>query len=193
MPREDGVGALVSAFLTHLVPRSGDLRAADGPRLGAVAREPTGTLLARVADVGDPGSERPRRHVLALRVKEFITANPGDPDLTPAVVAAAHHISASYLHQVFRCQETTVARWIRHQRLEHARRDLIDPARAALTVQDVAARWGFRHPSGFTRAFRAACAQAPSDYRRTAQAAAPTGARPRTGSVNRPTARAASG
>lgn len=190
VPREDGVGALVSAFLAHLVPRSGDLSPADGPRLGAVARELTGTLLARIADTGAPDGGRPGRHVLALRVKEFIAANLGDPDLTPAVVAAAHHISASYLHQVFRCQDTTVARWIRHQRLEHARRDLADPARAALTVQDVAARWGFRHPSDFTRAFRSAYGQAPSGYRRTTLAAAPTGARSRAGLVDRPRARA---
>ncbi|MFE6625212.1 hypothetical protein [Streptomyces sp. NPDC057740] len=37
-------------------------------------------------------------------------------------------ISISYLHHFFEHEEETVAASIRHQRLDHARRDLADPA-----------------------------------------------------------------
>ena len=74
-------------------------------------------------------------------------------------------MSLSYLHEVFRGQDATVARWIRRQRLESAYRDLTDPSRAALTIRDIALRWGFKHPADFTRAFRAAYGRTPRELR----------------------------
>ncbi len=168
VPRGDGVGALMTTFLTDLVRRADDLRPTDSPGLGAVVRDLAGTLVARLTDSGDPA--RVRRGALGLQAKEFILRHLGDPDPAPATVAAAHHISVSYLHEVFREQDTTVARWIRRQRLESARRDLADPAQGACTIQEIARRWGFRHQAHFTRAFRAAYGLAPREHRREALA-----------------------
>ena len=53
----------------------------------------------------------------------FVEQHLGDADLTPAAVAAAHHVSLRQLHRLFETQETTVAAWIRHRRLERCRRD----------------------------------------------------------------------
>ncbi|MEW9516154.1 AraC family transcriptional regulator [Streptomyces tubercidicus] len=52
-----------------------------------------------------------------------------------------------------------------HQRLEHARRDLADPAQHATPIHAIAARWGFPRAADFTRAFRAAYGSPPRDYR----------------------------
>jgi AraC-like DNA-binding protein len=101
-------------------------------------------------------------------VKTFIQRHLHDPELTPAAVAAAHHISVSYLHRLFRDQDTTVSGWIRQQRLDHVRRDLDDPAQSAVPLHEVAARRGFAHPAVFSRAFRAAYGIPPSDYRQLA-------------------------
>jgi AraC-like DNA-binding protein len=84
----------------------------------------------------------------------------------PATIAAAHHIWVSHLHRLFGPRGTTVAAWIRRQRLERARRDLADPALRNVPVHRIAARWGFKGHSSFTRAFRAAYDTAPQDYRR---------------------------
>jgi AraC-like DNA-binding protein len=83
------------------------------------------------------------------------------------VIAAAHHISLSYLHRIFqqRSQGETVAAWIRNRRLEGARRDLADPSLHGTPIHAIAARWGFPRASDFTRAFRAIHGQSPREFR----------------------------
>jgi AraC-like DNA-binding protein len=90
------------------------------------------------------------------------------------VIAAAHHISLSYLHRIFQ-EETpgeTVAAWIRTQRLEGARRDLADPNLSSTPVHIIATRWGLVRASDFTRAFRNAYGVSPMEYRVRVQAEA---------------------
>ncbi|MFJ9591003.1 helix-turn-helix domain-containing protein [Streptomyces acidicola] len=55
--------------------------------------------------------------------------------------------------------------YIRHQRLEHIRRALTDPARHSTPVHRIAARGGLPQHTVFTRAFRAAYGTPPSEYR----------------------------
>ncbi|MFE2941524.1 AraC family transcriptional regulator [Streptomyces sp. NPDC059255] len=87
--------------------------------------------------------------------------------------AAAHHISVSYLHRVFQAHDrgTTVSAWIRHQRLEAARRDLADPALRAVPVHRIGTGWGFTQHAVFSRAFHAAYGVPPRDYRHRALSA----------------------
>jgi AraC-like DNA-binding protein len=110
-----------------------------------------------------------RQRALVLRIRAFIEENLGDPDLTPRTVAAAHYVSVRYLHKLFETEQTTVAEWIRHRRLERCRRDLLDPALRALPVNAIAARWGLLNAAHFSRAFRAAYGAAPIEYRRLTQ------------------------
>ncbi|MDW6063040.1 helix-turn-helix domain-containing protein [Streptomyces sp. FXJ1.4098] len=58
-----------------------------------------------------------------------------------------------------------MASWIRHQRLERCRRDLVNPRLAGRPIQATAATWGFSRPGDFTRAFRSAYGVSPSEYR----------------------------
>jgi AraC-like DNA-binding protein len=113
-----------------------------------------------------------RQEALARRVTAFIRQNLHDPELTPRVIAAAHHISVSYLHRVFQ-QHTrgeTVAAWIRGRRLEGAHRDLADRSLRTTPVHVIAARWGYPRASDFTRAFRTAYGLPPTEYRQEALA-----------------------
>ncbi|MFI0765518.1 helix-turn-helix domain-containing protein [Streptomyces melanosporofaciens] len=55
--------------------------------------------------------------------------------------------------------------WIREQLLEHARRDLTDPALRDRPVGEIAHRWGFTHHATFTGAFRARYRMTPTEYR----------------------------
>jgi AraC-like DNA-binding protein len=100
-------------------------------------------------------------------MRAFIRQNLHDPELTPTMVAAAHHISLSYLHRIFQQQASgeTVAAWIRGQRLESARRDLADSALRTMPIHAIAARWGISRASDFTRAFRSAYGLSPKEYR----------------------------
>ena len=112
-----------------------------------------------------------RRQALVSRVEAFIEQNLGDPGLTPAAIAAHHHISVGYLHRLFQPRQLTVAAWIRHLRLERCRADLANPRLRLRPVHAVGARWGFRSPADFSRAFRAAYGMPPGDYRSQALAA----------------------
>jgi AraC-like DNA-binding protein len=88
-----------------------------------------------------------------------------DPDLSPASIAAAHHISVRSLHRLFQDHEETVAAWIRERRLERCRRDLADPRLSDHPAHAIGRKWGFADPAHFSRAFRATHGLSPSAYR----------------------------
>lgn len=129
------------------------------------------TVAHRLDQVGTLNREN-RQHAASLRVRAFIQHHLGDPRLTPGQVAAAHHMSLRSLQRLFADLGTTPAAYIRRQRLEGARRDLVAPAFVARPIHVVAAHWGFSHPAHFTRAFRAAYGVTPREYRETAAGAA---------------------
>lgn len=164
----EGVGALLAQFLTQLVADTSSYRPSDAPRLSAVLTDLTTALFAHTLDAVDALPPDCHRRTLFLRAQGFLRHNLADPELTPSHVAAALHISRSYLYRLFQQEGTTVAGYIRHLRLEAARRDLADPAQQAVPVCAIAARWGFRHPADFTRAFRSAYGMPPTDHRRWA-------------------------
>ncbi|MFI6334651.1 helix-turn-helix domain-containing protein [Streptomyces sp. NPDC050535] len=170
----EGTGALLSGLLTGLNQESNSLRPSEAPRLGRVLLD---LLTAWFAQVLDTEAELPpetRHRAMTERIRAFIRQNLHDPELTPPVIAAAHHISLSYLHRLFQEERSgqTVAAWIRDQRLEGARRDLSNPALHATPIHVIAARWGLPRSSGFTRVFRTAYGTSPKEYRfRTAGAA----------------------
>jgi len=163
LPGQDGVGGLLTQFLTSLTTDSATYRPADAPRLGGVAVDLLGAAIAHHADTAMPADSR--RRTLATRIEAFIQRHLHDQRLTPRSIAAAHHISVGYLHRLFEPRGATVAAWIRQQRLERARRDLTDLTLRGVPVHQIAARWGFSDHSTFTRAFRAAYGVPPRDYR----------------------------
>ncbi|MEG3630744.1 AraC-like ligand-binding domain-containing protein [Streptomyces poriticola] len=163
IPGWEGVGALLSGFLIRLATDGGAFLPPDGPRLETILADLLSATLAHRLDAGDFLPPETGRWAVAMRVREFIRAHLRDPQLTVQTVAAAHHISTSYLHVLFREEGLTVAAWIRSQRLERSRRDLAEPG---TPVQAIAARWGFSHPAAFSRAFRATYGMSPTEYRR---------------------------
>lgn len=168
-PATAGLGDLTSQFLLQLA-RNVDLYSpAEAARLSGAALEVLATRLARELDVRDWGTPEARRHALLTTVQAFIQQHLGDPELSPATIAAAHHISLRSLHQLFHDEGLTVAGWMRRRRLEGCRRDLSDPALAARPVAAIASRWGFSSAGDFSRAFRAMHGLPPSEYRRFAR------------------------
>ncbi|MFJ5221126.1 helix-turn-helix domain-containing protein [Streptomyces sp. NPDC088354] len=113
------------------------------------------------ADVSPTAEE-----TLRLLIREYIRHHLNRPELSPAVIAAAHHISVRYLHKLFEGEDMSVSRWIHHQRLEACREDLSRPDLAGLAVATIAQRWGFASPAHFSRAFRAAYGISPVEWRR---------------------------
>ncbi|MFD5319286.1 helix-turn-helix domain-containing protein [Streptomyces sp. NPDC127098] len=168
LPGRDGVGALLVDFLARLDADADAYLPGDGARLGAVLLDLVAAVLGHHLEAEKHVPPESRRRALHLEVLAFIQRNLGDPELTPPVIAAAHHMSLRALHRLFQDQGRSVTSHIRHQRLEHARRDLADPGLADRPVHAIAARWGFTHHAAFTRAFHAAYGLPPRDYRRLA-------------------------
>ncbi|MFF3563581.1 helix-turn-helix domain-containing protein [Streptomyces sp. NPDC002574] len=105
---------------------------------------------------------------LLRQVREYVRAHLDGTELSPATIAAAHHISVRYLHMLFRGEDMTVGRWIQHLRLEACRDDLSRPDLAGVTVAAIAHRRGFASPAHFSRIFRAAYGMTPGEWRRRA-------------------------
>ncbi|WP_267713670.1 helix-turn-helix domain-containing protein [Streptomyces sp. CoH17] len=161
----EGVGGLLGALLAQLATDTGPHRATATARLGGVFTDLLTGCLAHHLDLRDRTPTEHRRRLLLLQVRDFIRRRLGDADLSPSVIAAANHISPRTLHRLFEDSGTTVASYVRGQRLRRVREDLGDPGLASRPVHAIAGRWGFSRPSDFGRAFRRAYGVSPAAYR----------------------------
>lgn len=161
-------GTLLASYLTGLRTHAEHSDPAELSRLGAVGIDLCAAYLA--VQSGGPGAlpAETRRQALLARIRAFVDHNLPDLRLGPDSIAAHHHISVRLLHSLFREEPETVAATIRRLRLERSRADLADPRLGHSKIGEIAARWGFRHPADFSRAFRRAYGMPPSDYRRLA-------------------------
>lgn len=160
-----GIGRMISPFMVQLADNLELLSGPSGHRLAHNAVD----LLATLFDSelrSENGPQRGHHGELLARIRQHIDANLGDPELSPAAIAAAHFISTRHLHSIFHDAGTTVAGWIRARRLERCRRDLRDPLQADRAVGAIATRWGFTDAAHFSRVFRSAFGVPPSTYRR---------------------------
>ncbi|WP_411374596.1 helix-turn-helix domain-containing protein [Arthrobacter sp. MPF02] len=159
-----GLSGIVGQFIRQLSEKLEVLNGPSGSRLAANALDLVSTMLHAEMDL-TPDRMKPQA-LLAVSVREYIEANLSDPLLSPASIAAAHFISTRHLHNVFHESGTTVAGFIRSQRLDGVRRDLRDPLHAGKSVGAVAANWGFLDAAHFSRTFKDAFGVSPSDWRR---------------------------
>ncbi|MFJ4184955.1 helix-turn-helix domain-containing protein [Kitasatospora sp. NPDC089509] len=165
-----GAGALLGQFLVGLDRQGGALRPAEAARLGTVVTDLTAAWIAGELEAEHTLPEESRQRALVETVREFVRRNLHDPELTPPVIAAAHHVSVSQLHRLFTRHSggETVAASIRRQRLARAHRDLADPALRDTPVHAVAAACGIPRASEFSRAYRAQYGTSPRERRRQA-------------------------
>ena len=102
------------------------------------------------------------RERLIDRIRTFIAANALDPKLDPVIVAKTHHISLRLLQGLFADEGSSPARFIRDQRLTHAR-TLLDEGHPISTAGALS---GFSDLGTFTRAFRRRFGCTPSTFLR---------------------------
>ncbi|RSN16055.1 AraC family transcriptional regulator [Nonomuraea sp. WAC 01424] len=159
-----GAGALAVPLLRRVATDHDEYTPASAARLATVVMDLVTTALAERAEQGEAVPEDARRRTLLLRVRAFIDQRLGWGDLDPVMVAAAHHVSVRYLHRLFESENTTVAAWIRHRRLERCRADPL--AARHLTVSEVGARWGLPDAAHFSRLFKRAYGLPPAEFRR---------------------------
>jgi AraC-like DNA-binding protein len=107
-----------------------------------------------------------RRAVMLTFLKAAIEARLHDPELKPAVAAAAAGISVRYANTLLAPEDTGLEGYIIRRRLERCRRVLEDPAQANRMIGDIAFSWGFSDLSHFIRRFKAEFGCSPGEYRK---------------------------
>lgn len=163
MAAGSGMTRLVAPFLTELAGNFDTLSGPSGTRLAMNTLDLVSTLLHAELDLTRDALSP--QSVLLQSVHSFIEENLHDRELSPASIARAHFISTRHLHHVFQASGTTIASWIKSQRLDRAARDLHDPLLAGESVSAIASRWGFSDAPYFSRAFREAFEESPSAWR----------------------------
>ncbi len=173
VPGGDGLGALVSDFLSALADKADFRRSRPGDRLARTAVHLLSVLLMELLGTGEEGEEAEAPTIgseMLSRIRCFIEEHLMDPDLSPESIARAHHISVRYLHKLFQNEGITVSQWVRRRRLESCRVEL-GRSNRRFTVAAVAHRWGFSSPSHFSRTFRGAYGMTPSEWQSLASSA----------------------
>jgi AraC family transcriptional regulator, positive regulator of tynA and feaB len=139
---------------------------------GGIARPLAERLAGLVAlSLGSGAAASGSRAALTQAALDEVERSLGDPELTPATVAARVGISTRYLHQLFSARGPSFGRWLLGRRLERCRADLVDPELAHWTIGEIGWRNGFADPSYLARAFRRAYGISPGEHRRAAAAA----------------------
>lgn len=170
--------APTAAGLLDTLNRLGDTLPGRSRHLAAhTALDLVSTLFESTLGLADGRARRAEGALLECML-DFVEQNLGDPDLSPQVLARVHFVSLRQVHSVFSAAGLTVSAHILDRRLEHARRDLVDPVLARLPVVTIAERWGFRSASHFGRAFKEHFACTPAGYRQAARDENRSSARP---------------
>lgn len=151
-----GPGAVFASHVRMLATEYSGVPAAQRATLEAATFD---LLSVAWSSVRPAAGEDPLEHLKAAILSQL-----GDPDLSPARVAAQQGLSLRQLHRIFEAAETTVSRWIWQQRLERCRADL--RTHPHLPILAIAFRWGFSDAAHFSRAFRQRFGVSARDWRR---------------------------
>src|SRR5712691_566104 len=131
-----------------------------------LARHTCGLLAVALSQPELVGPVSQRHGRLLTQALDDIDEHLTDADLSPARTASRLRISVRLLHQLFASRDHSYTATVRRRRLDQARRDLADPARAALRIIDIAADNGFADVTHFHRVFRQTYGYTPAQLRR---------------------------
>ena len=158
--RSHGLGAVAVPLFEQLAK---NLDLLKGPHATALVRSALTMLVSVLAsDVADEPSSGT---LLFNQATAYIERHLGDPDLGPSTIAQALFVSVRHLHAKFSEQGLSVGSYIRTRRLEHIRRELVDPRHSEESISHISARYGLHDPSHLSRIFKAEFGESPSAYR----------------------------
>jgi AraC-like DNA-binding protein len=159
---DSGLGSILFHLSTSLFDQSESLT----PLESVSAAEAYMRILAACVGGNQNHNAGPSRTLeLSTRITNFIEFHLTESTLSPMEVASALNISVRHVHRVFSNQGSTVADWIRTQRLKHCRADLCDPRLQAKSITEIAFYWGFNDSAHFSHAFKKEYRLCPRTFR----------------------------
>lgn len=165
---QSGLGPFLSGYLANFA----DKLDATPPRWSSAVMDMTLEILARAMAAARAERSTSPGAMLMDSILAYIERNLEDCELCPAMIAGAHRISERYLHMLFANSQLRVSGWIRERRLARCAAALAD-IHQAVTVTEVAFRWGFKDSSHFSRLFKEHYGVAPAHYREQAAGRGP--------------------
>ena len=145
-----GMGAMFANHLNALEHGMADI----GVESVTALMKPTMEMLATMMETHTTVSPSTMKYILLNRVKHFIISHLGEENLTPSTIAEAHNISPRYLHVLFEEVGTSVSTWIKLRRLERCKDEIFSASLSKRPLSDIAYKWGFNHPSHFSKVFK---------------------------------------
>ncbi|MFS7874583.1 helix-turn-helix domain-containing protein [Streptomyces asiaticus] len=165
VPLRNGPGVVLARFLEGVADQCAMLESAPVGRLGSAVIDLSAMFLTSMVERREEISSSPKTELIK-EIKRFVIQHLDQPHLSPALIAAEHHISLRYLQHLFQQDQRTVRGFIRQERLERCRADLADASHAGRTVGEIRARWGFQDDAVFGRVFKKTYGISPGEYRK---------------------------
>lgn len=156
-----GIGALLYSHIDGLARQLELFTEADQ----AAVRRSTLELLTAAIGHRVVAPQRGLASRYLKQLQDHILENLSDERLSPSSIALAHNMSPRYVHMLFAQIGISASAWIRNQRLERCRDDLLSPAHRHCGIAEIAYAWGFNDPSHFTRLFKQRYGLGPRDFR----------------------------
>ena len=118
--------------------------------------------LLEALDAGEPGEARPTAPPYVRRAKRYLLEHATE-NLTIADVARASYTTPRTLYDGFRRSHGMgPIGWLRSQRLERARDELLISRPEDTRVTDIAMRWGFQHLGRFCQTYKRRFGETPT-------------------------------
>lgn len=152
IPGDAGIGAVAGGFIRNAARQAG---AMEEDAFAALAEHSLDLFTLALASIRPQDFTLSRSRSLSLqRVKDFVERHLADPVLDTAKIAAGTGLSARYINDLFRDENTSLMRYVWQQRLENCRKDMLSPLHSGRSISEIALRWGFNDLSHFSRAFK---------------------------------------
>jgi AraC-like DNA-binding protein len=135
------------------------------------------TLVAATMQQGAlaPSAKSNLRRFHVRRIQQYVLDHLADATLSVASVAAALELSPAHIHRLFQDEPKTFGAWLLGCRLRAVQLDLSHPAKAHLSISQIAFGRGFNNAAHFSRVFRAEFGMTAKEWR--ARSAAGLGGR----------------
>jgi AraC family transcriptional activator of tynA and feaB len=161
------VGSVLASFLRSVNSVLDHVSEPAAEQLSTIAAS---LIVATLAEQSELKLDHPSwpKHALLYRAQLYMQQNFRNPDLTPTLVAAALKVSVRYLQTIFQELGKTPSEYLWGCRLEGSKKDLENPAFAAMSISDVAWRNGFIDLSHFSTRFKQAFDATPRELRQRA-------------------------
>jgi AraC-like DNA-binding protein/mannose-6-phosphate isomerase-like protein (cupin superfamily) len=162
IPGDAGMGAVAANFIRSAASQASSL---SQDECSALAEHSLDLLTLALVGVRPQSFNLSRSRSLSLsRVKDFVERHLVDPAMDTTLIAAGVGLSARYINDLFKDEQTSLMRYVWRRRLDCCRRDMLDMAHRGHRISEIAFRWGFNDLSHFSRAFRQYAGCSPRDF-----------------------------